>query len=194
MKYDLESINKRKTYMKFIKKVLEIIAIILIYNIILTNISSENKDESNLFGYKSYIIKTNSMEPTISVNDVVVTKKVKEEKIEEEDTITFKHKGKTITHRITQIEEIDGIRKYTTKGDNNNMEDTFKISYEDIEGKLVLIIPYLGVLIELLENKIIFLIILLIILISILFVIQKQEKKEIRREKKKIEKSKHEKN
>ena len=43
MKYDLESINRRKKNAKIIKKVMEIIAIILIYNIILIAISSENK-------------------------------------------------------------------------------------------------------------------------------------------------------
>ena len=35
MKYDLESINKRKENVKIAKKVLEVIAIILVYNIIL---------------------------------------------------------------------------------------------------------------------------------------------------------------
>ena len=62
MKYDLESINRRKKNAKIIKKVMEIIAIILIYNIILIAISSENKISLiNIFGYKSFIIKTNSM-------------------------------------------------------------------------------------------------------------------------------------
>lgn len=190
MKYDLESINKRKENAKLIKKVLEIIAIILIYNIILTTITADKHTSFiNLLGYKSYIIKTDSMEPTININDIVIIKKVPEEKIENYDVITFIQKGKTITHRITDIDTEDEEKKYTTKGDNNNIEDTFKVSYKDIEGKMVLTIPYLGTIVEILENKIVFLVVLLIILISIFFVIQKQEKREIRREKKKIEKA-----
>ena len=194
MKYDLESINRRRENTKILKKVLEIFAIILIYNIILTTISTENKTSLiNLLGYNSYIIKTNSMEPTININDIVITKKVPEEKLENYDIITFLQNGKTITHRITDINKEGEEIKYSTKGDNNNIEDTLKITYKDIEGKLVLTIPYLGTIVELLENKIIFLIVLLVILISIFFIIQKQEKREIRREKKKIEKSKYEK-
>lgn len=188
MKYDLESINRRKKNAKIIKKVMEIIAIILIYNIILIAISSENKISLiNIFGYKSFIIKTNSMEPTIDINDVIITKKVQEEEIKVQDIITFIKDNEVITHRITKIENEESIKKYTTKGDNNNVEDSFKITYDNIEGKHILTIPNLGVIVKVLENQIIFLIILLIILICMFFRIQNQEKKEIRREKKKSE-------
>ena len=190
MKYDIESINKRKENVKIAKKVIEIIAIILIYNIILIALSSANKiSVVNILGYKSYIIKTNSMEPTISINDVVITKKVKKEKIKKGDVITFLQDGEVITHRITQI---DDNGNYTTKGDNNNIEDIFKITYENIEGKHILTIPYLGKIVQALDNKIVFLIITLIILIFMLIAIQNQEKRENRREKKKIEDKKRE--
>ena len=185
MKYDIESINKRKENVKIAKKVIEIIAIILIYNIILIALSSANKiSVVNILGYKSYIIKTNSMEPTISINDVVITKMVKKEEIKIGDVITFLQDGEVITHRITQI---DDNGNYTTKGDNNNIEDIFKITYENIEGKHILTIPYLGKIVQVLDNKIVFLIITLIILIFMLITIQNQEKRENRREKKKIE-------
>lgn len=192
MKYDIDSINKRKENIKIVKKIIEIIAIILIYNIILIVISSANKMSIiNIFGYKSYIIKTNSMEPTIKVNDVLITKKVEKGKIKVGDVITFIKNGEVITHRITQIDE-NG--EYTTKGDNNNIEDTFKISYENIEGKHIVTIPYLGKIVEILDNKIVFLVITLIILIFVFMTIQKQEKKDIRKEKKRIEDEKRENN
>ena len=166
MKYDLESINKRKENAKIAKKVIEILAVILIYNIVLIAISSENNvNLINMFGYKSYVIKTNSMEPTININDVVINKEVKPEEINVGDVITFLHDGEVITHRITKIDNDGDITQYTTKGDNNNIEDTFKIDYENIKGKHVLTIPYLGNVVQLLENKLLFLIILLIILI-----------------------------
>lgn len=195
MKYDLESINKRKENVKIAKKIIEIIAIILIYNIILIAISSANKvNLINIFGYKSYIIKTNSMEPTININDVVITKKVEKEEIKTGDVITFLQDGEVITHRITQINNNGDQTEYTTKGDNNNIEDTFKITYDNIEGKHILTIPYLGKIVEILDNKILFLIITLIVLIFLFMRIQNQEKKDNRREKKKIEDEKREKN
>lgn len=195
MKYDLESINKRRENAKIAKKVIEILAVILIYNIILIAISSENNvNLINMFGYKSYVIKTNSMEPTININDVVINKDVSQDEINVGDVITFLHDGEVITHRITKIENDGDVTQYTTKGDNNNIEDTFKISYENIRGKHVLTIPYLGKVVQLLENKLLFLIILLIILIFLFAQLQNQEKKDNRREKKKIENQKREQN
>ena len=192
MKYDLESINKRKENVKIAKKVIEIIAIILIYNVILIAISSANKmNIINIFGYKSYIIKTNSMEPTIGINDVVIAKKVEKKEIKKGDVITFLQDGEVVTHRITQIDE-EG--NYTTKGDNNNIEDTFKITYDNIEGKHILTIPFLGAIVLALDNKIVFLIITLIVLIFMFITILNEEKRENRREKKKIEDRKREKN
>lgn len=191
MKYDIENINERKKKVKIAKKVIDVIIIILLYNIILVFISCLNKiDDFSLFGYKAYIITTDSMKPSINVEDVSIVMKTKEDKIETGDVITFKQGDKVITHRITNIEEQDGKKLYTTKGDNNNIEDNDKIEYSQIEGKNVLTIPKLGYLINALENQVVFLFIVLILLILLFFKIKKEEKKEHRREKKKIEQEK----
>lgn len=189
MKYDVESINKRKEKEKIVKRIIEIIAIILIYNIILIIISSINGKDFSILGYKAYIVNTNSMEPTIEVGDIVIIKKVKAEKLNQGDVITFTQEGEVITHRITKIETEEKSTQYVTKGDNNNTEDTLKIKYEDIIGKEILTIPQLGKAMQLLDSKIILLIIILIILICSFVKIQKKEKLENRREKKKIEES-----
>ena len=194
MKYDVESINKRKEKEKIVKRIIEIIAIILIYNIILIIISSINGKDFSILGYKAYIVNTNSMEPTIEVGDIVIIKKVKAEKLNQGDVITFTREGEVITHRITKIETEEKSTQYVTKGDNNNTEDTLKIKYEDIIGKEILTIPQLGKAMQLLDSKIILLIIILIILIWAFIRIQKKEKLENRREKKKIEEKKKNKN
>lgn len=191
MKYDVESINKRKAKTKNVKRIIEIISIILIYNIILIIISSINGKDFNILGYKAYIINTNSMEPTIKVGDIVIIKKNKPEMLNQGDVITFSRNGEVITHRITKIEESENNTRYITKGDNNNTEDSFNVTYQDIIGEEVLIIPYLGKIMEKLDSKIILLIVILIILIYAFVKIQKNEKLENRREKKKIEEIKN---
>ena len=191
MKYDVESIKKRKQYTKNIKKIVDVILVILIYNIILVAISCINKIEPiNIFGCRAYIIKTNSMEPDISIGDIIITRKTSEEELNKGDVITFRRNGEVITHRIVNIEETENGKKYITKGDNNNVEDLEKITYEEIEGKKFITIPYLGKFIMFIENQIIFFIIVLVLLILYFYKIQLQEKKENRREKKKIEQSK----
>lgn len=191
MKYDIKSIEKRKNKVKKIKKIVDIILVILIYNIVLVSISCLNKiDPITIFGCRAYIIKSNSMEPMIKTGDIIITKNIKEEDIKKEDIITFKKKDEIITHRIVNIEENNGEKIYTTKGDNNNIDDIERIKNKDIEGKYILTIPYLGKIIMILENKIIFLILVLIILILYFYNIKLQEKKEIRREKKRLNEKK----
>ena len=195
MKYDVDNMNKRNRNLKVTKIIINIIAIVLLYNIILILISCVNKiDNISLFGFKAYIITTDSMQPSINKEDVVVVKKEEEDKINVGDVITFNQNGKVITHRITNIEEQEGKKIYTTKGDNNNLEDKEKIDYSVIEGKNILVIPKLGYVINILENQIVFLFIVLMLLILIFFKIRKQEKMENRREKKKIEQERRNKN
>ena len=191
MKYDVDSINKRKKYANTVKKVLAVILVILIYNIILIFISAEN-DGIELFGYRAYVITSDSMEPAINNGDAIVVKNCEEEDLQTGDVITFEQKQEVITHRIQKIEEDQTTKEktYITKGDNNNIEDSEHINFSAIIGKCVLTIPYLGNIISVLENKLIILIIILIILILFFFKIQKQEKLENRREKKKIEEEK----
>lgn len=181
-------IKQKKEQNATIKLVIDIILVILIYNILLVGISCINKiEETNIFGYKAYMITTNSMEPHIKEGDVIITKTEKEEKLQVGDVITFQKKGILITHRITNIEENQGRKIYTTKGDNNTVEDLEKVNYDEIKGKSILRIPQLGKIIMLLQNQIVFLLLILMILILCFWKLQLQEKKDIRREKKRIE-------
>lgn len=192
MKYDIESINKRKKISRNVKNIIDILLVIIIYNIILVSISCMNKiSPINILGYKAYIITTNSMEPQINIGDIIIAKKCLEKDLNVGDIITFEQNGEKITHRIVNIEKENSVKKYTTKGDNNNVEDTQKILYNDIDGKKVIRIPYLGKFIEVLENEAVFLVIILMLLILYFCKIQIQEKRENRREKKKIEETKN---
>ncbi len=190
MKYDINSINKRKKNIKILKKILGVILIILIYNIILAFLSSDSLNKGvGIFGYKACIITSSSMEPSINYGDLIIIKKCKNKDLNTGDVITFRKKQEVITHRIIKIE--DGVQEnestYITKGDNNNTEDIEKISYSNIEGKCILTIPKLGKLILVIDNKIIILVIILILLILGFWKIHKYEQIENRREKKKIE-------
>lgn len=55
------------------------------------------------------------------------------------------NKKQIIQHRITDIQKINNNYIITTKGDNNIIIDNV-IFLENIRGKLVLIIPYLGLI------------------------------------------------
>lgn len=188
MRYDIESIERRKNTSKTFKRILHIVSIILIYNAVLLFFSSMNKMQGfSLLGYQAFVITTNSMEPSIKHGDAVLTKKPKVKDLKEGDIITFNRNNEAITHRILRIDKEEDNYYYVTKGDNNNVEDKQKVEFDDIEGKKVVTFPKLGYVIEAAENQLIILILTLVVLIFLLAKIQSEERKYNRREKKKNE-------
>lgn len=190
----------RKKYMnektKLIKIMLYVLIIVTIYNILIVSVTSIlNKTGRSMFGYRAYIITTNSMEPNISQGDIIIIKTVEEERLNVDDIITFRKNNSIITHRITDIETDEkGNKQFITKGDNNNIEDTEKVSYQEIEGKKIFKIPVLGKAIILLQDEVYIILIVIILLLIYLHVQSKEEKNRIRREKKKEEDEKFKQN
>ena len=110
--------------------------------------------------FNAYVVLSGSMLPTIKVKDIVVTKKINEERLEIGDVITFispdpRWAGISITHRIIDIyyDETKGIYTYKTKGDYNNVADAVPVSNDNILGKVILKIPKLGYIQDLLASK-----------------------------------------
>ncbi len=93
---------------------------------------------------KIYEVTSSSMEPGIKAESLVLVSKQK--KYEIGDVITYKTLQNTtpITHRIIEIFKTQGKYFITTKGDNNENEDPYPVSQEEIIGKVFLTIPYLG--------------------------------------------------
>lgn len=187
-------IEKHKNKKSITKTVLYALIIIIIYNIFIVGVSELlNGTEKTIWGFKAYIVTTESMKPNIKPGDIIIIKHTKEELLEVEDVITFKNSnGVTITHRITDIIQAqEGEKEYITKGDNNKAEDAEKIKYEQIEGSKVLKVPYLGKIIMLLQDEVYLVLIIIIILLIYLHMQKMKEKNMIRREKKKEEDEKY---
>lgn len=95
-----------------------------------------------LFGIKPYSVLTGSMEPTYPVGSVVYIKNINAENLKVGDAISFYTTSSVVaTHRIVKIDNVK--HQVTTKGDANNVEDA-PTDFEQIIGKVVLGIPYLG--------------------------------------------------
>ncbi len=110
--------------------------------------------------FNAYVVLSGSMLPTIEVKDVVVTKKIAEEKLEIGDIITFvspddRFGGISVTHRIIEklYDEDQGIYTYRTQGDNNNIADSVPVPNANILGKVILKIPKLGFIQDILASK-----------------------------------------
>lgn len=98
----------------------------------------------------AYVIVTESMVPTINVNDAIVVKRVKDNTLDIGDVITFSSNdlyfnGLTVTHRVVGKQlDVDGNYIYRTKGDNNALEDTALVNLDNIYGKVIMRLPKVG--------------------------------------------------
>lgn len=101
-------------------------------------------------GLQIYTVISGSMEPTYHVGSLIYVKKVDPSTLKEKDPITFKLNDNTIaTHRIVEIvpdENNPQEYKFRTKGDANKNVDANLIEPNQVLGKAIFSIPYLGYL------------------------------------------------
>lgn len=104
-----------------------------------------------------YTILTQSMYPTIEAGDIIITYKNDDNRYNPGDIITFSSTGYsddiTITHRVTEIYDVNGEVSYRTKGDNNNSEDMNIVSSEKVIGRVIFRIPKAGYIQQFLVTK-----------------------------------------
>lgn len=97
-----------------------------------------------------YTIVSGSMEPNVSVYDVVIAADYDISKIKVGDIITFVSSwdinyGVTVTHRVVAIDKNErGEFELSTKGDNNGSVDGGKVTQHNLVGKVVGRLPQLG--------------------------------------------------
>lgn len=105
-----------------------------------------------LFGFQMLRISSSSMEPTLKVGNIILSKSVRDvSKLEEGDIITYEgevggYAGKTITHQVTVEPYLYGDKYYMqTMGVANGYNDP-EISEDQVIGKMVCKVPLLGFL------------------------------------------------
>ncbi len=93
------------------------------------------------FGVRPSFIPSHSMEPAVSAGSVVITKDVNAKDVKVGDVVMYELNGANVLHRVV---EITSRGMYSTKGDNNNTADPAPVSPEQIRGRLVFDVPYVG--------------------------------------------------
>ena len=189
MKYTNDAIRKRKNREVKICRIISIIIYILLFPLIIYNISLiiqsvVKPDETPSFlGIKTYVIVSGSMKPEYNIGDIVIVKKAKEEDINKGDIISYRDGQSVVTHRVIEEKEINGLTKFKTKGDNNNTEDIHEVTINLIEGKVVGKIAKVGNLSIMLQDKISIIIIILLFYIYLVRSDKVKKRNERRKEK-----------
>ena len=128
----------------------------------------------NVAGYSIMTVMTGSMEPAYQVGDIIVIKKTNENELQVKDVITFistdeELNGQPITHRIIDITEENGQKKFGTKGDNNQIADETPVTSDRILGKVQLRIPFVGRAVNFMQtNRIAFFLIVILPMLVIM--------------------------
>lgn len=99
------------------------------------------------FGVGSAVVLSGSMEPELSVNDVIVVRDTGDYQIN--DVVVFEDKSIMVVHRIIAIYGDEII----TKGDANNAADT-PITIDSIKGEVVASVPGAGVIVNAIKSPI----------------------------------------
>lgn len=161
--------------MKTLKRIGTIVISVILWAIILlaalyaftTMATKDDQSVSRILGYTPMTVESDSMKPTFCKGDLIFIKKSDTSKLKEGDIITFHtiidNQYALNTHRIQKIDEVNGVRSYTTIGDNNNgVADQHVISDGDIVGKYVGHISNLGKVMNFLSSSMGFLIVIVL--------------------------------
>jgi signal peptidase len=103
---------------------------------------------------EAFIVASGSMEPTIPEGSVIFIKYTPESRVEEGDIIAFRNwnispdKPFFVTHRVIDVHQNDSQIYFTTQGDANPEPDAEPVPSNRLIGKVSMIIPYYGHLIE----------------------------------------------
>lgn len=97
----------------------------------------------NIGGFMMFRVVTGSMEPTIHVGALLVTREVEISQIQLDDIICFRTQdaqiwGRIVTHRVIDvISNADGSIMLETKGDANLVADGYYVGEHNLVGKVV---------------------------------------------------------
>ena len=93
-------------------------------------------------GYKLYTVQSGSMQPAISVGSLIIVKPFSQYNLE--DIVTYQKEDFTTTHRIQEIKKENDTTLYITKGAANEAPDSEPIFSNQILGKTIFSLPFLG--------------------------------------------------
>lgn len=151
-----------------------IICLVLLALVMVTPKDAAGNKRVNIAGYSIMTVMTGSMEPAYQVGDIIVIKKTNENELQVKDVITFistdeELNGQPITHRIIDITEENGQKKFETKGDNNQIADETPVTSDRILGKVQLRIPFVGRAVNFMQtNRIAFFLIVILPMLVIM--------------------------
>lgn len=151
------------------KKVINVIKRILVWAIVLLavammiftviSVNTFNRNDRNLFGYRAYIVLSDSMSKTdFDAGDLVLVKEVDPSTLKEGDIISYisqntENYGEVVTHKIRSLTtDAGGERGFVTYGTTTDTNDETIVTYPFVLGRYQTHIPKVGTFFQFLKT------------------------------------------
>ena len=144
-----------------VRKVLGIIKSIIVWVFIvfavamtlftIVSVNTFNRNDRSIWGYKAYIVNTDSMSKTdFKAGDLILVKEVDPSTLREGDIITYlsqntENFGETVTHKIRKLTtDIRGNPGFITYSTSTDQDDETVVTYMYVLGKYEKTVPNVG--------------------------------------------------
>ena len=146
---------------KSVKKVLEVVRSIVVWIFVvfavamtiftIISVNTFNRNDRNIWGYKAYIVNTDSMSKTdFKAGDLILVKETDPSTLRSGDIITYMSQstdsfGETITHKIRKLTtDARGNPGFITYSTTTDQDDDTIVTYMYVLGKYEKTVPGLG--------------------------------------------------
>lgn len=143
-----------KKTLETVKKVFTIIVAVIAVSVMIftiVSVTTFNRNDRNIFGFKAFIVLSDSMKATdFAAGDLVLVKNVDPTTLQEGDIIAYSSQsadnfGETVTHKIrSKTTDANGNPGFITYGTTTNTDDEIIVTYPYINGKYIGHLPKVG--------------------------------------------------
>lgn len=143
------------------KKILNITKTIVVWAVVVLavcmmvftifSVTTFNRNDRSLFGYKAYVVTSDSMSKTdFDAGDLILVKQVDPVILKEGDIITYMSQnpesfGETITHKIRSLTtDANGNPGFITYGTTTDTDDSTIVTYPYVLGRYEKAVPNIG--------------------------------------------------
>lgn len=141
----------------FVWLMVALAACMMIFTIV--SVSTFDRADRNLFGYKAFIVLSDSMKATdFDAGDLVLVKEVDCSTLKEGDIIAYTSQntsnyGETVTHKIRKLTtDANGEPGFVTYGTTTDTDDETIVTYPYVLGKYQSHIPKIGTFFQFLKT------------------------------------------
>ena len=141
----------------FVWLIVALAAAMMIFTVV--SVSTFDRADRNLFGYKAFIVLSDSMKATdFDAGDLVLVKEVDPATLKEGDIIAYTSQntanyGETVTHKIRKLTtDANGEPGFITYGTTTDTDDETVVTYPYVLGKYSSHIPKVGAFFQFLKT------------------------------------------